>query len=112
MFLSFPIDGEHILVSGLYTDSSSPLAREAAYRLFLYPDERQNELLKDLLACRHELARTCEFETYAHRALKSSTVEHPSVVDAFLTELSSELRSRSERDFSTMHKIKVNHIEN
>ncbi|TMW41274.1 hypothetical protein DOY81_013646, partial [Sarcophaga bullata] len=51
----------------------NPQAREAAYRLFLYPSERQEELLSDLLKCRHVLAQNCGFETYAHRALNAST---------------------------------------
>lgn len=73
----FSIDGDKILVSGLYADSPNPLAREAAYRLYLYPDPHQEELLTDLIKSRHELATTCGFPTYAHRALKSSTMENP-----------------------------------
>lgn len=82
------------------------MAREAAYRLYLYPDRRQEELLKDILACRHELAQLCGFPTYAHRALKSSTVETPDVVAEFLEKLSVELKPRAARDFGAMQEMK------
>lgn len=106
---SFSVDGENVLVSGLYTDSQSALAREAAYRLYLYPDSHQEQLLSDLLRCRYELARTCGFETYAHRALKSSTAETPGNVIAFLDELSEGLRSRADKDFEIMYQHKVSY---
>lgn len=80
----FSTDGDNILVSGLYADSSNNLAREAAYRLFLFPDQQQEQLLSELLKSRHELATTCGFKTYAHRALKASTVETPEMVNEFL----------------------------
>lgn len=102
----FPSEGDHVLVSGLYTNSENPQAREAAYRLFLYPSERQEELLRDLLKCRHVLAKTCGFETYAHRALNASTVEHPQMVKEFIDVLSNELRPRADADFRLMEKIK------
>ncbi|TMW45359.1 hypothetical protein DOY81_009559 [Sarcophaga bullata] len=102
----FPSEGDHVLVSGLYTNSENPQAREAAYRLFLYPSERQEELLSDLLKCRHVLAKTCGFETYAHRALNASTVEHPQMVKEFIDELSNELRPRADADFRLMEKMK------
>ncbi|XP_053685800.1 mitochondrial intermediate peptidase [Sabethes cyaneus] len=102
----FSTDGDNILVSGLYADSSNNMAREAAYRLFLYPDQEQEKLLADLLMSRHELASVCGFQTYAHRALKASTVETPEMVDEFLNTLNDELRPRAERDFSLMQRMK------
>ncbi|XP_055837539.1 mitochondrial intermediate peptidase [Episyrphus balteatus] len=102
----FPSDGDNLYISGLYTNSSSAQAREAAYRLFLRPIESQEELLSDLIACRYQLAKTCGFETYAHRALNSSTVEHPTMVKQFIDELSDELRPRAESDFQIMDKMK------
>lgn len=61
------MDGDSVRVSGLYADSGSPVDREAAYRLFLYPDAAQEHMLTQLIAARHELAATCDFPTYAHR---------------------------------------------
>lgn len=61
------MEGDNYLVSSLYADSANALARETAYRLFLYPDESQQYLLTELLKCRHELAKICGFPTYAHR---------------------------------------------
>lgn len=102
----FPSDDGNVYVSGLYTNSSSADAREAAYKLFLQPIESQEELLSDLLTFRHELAVTCGFETYAHRALKSSTAEHPTMVSKFIEEISQELKPRAETDFQIMRKMK------
>lgn len=75
--------------------------------MFLYPSESQEQLLSDLLKCRDQLARTCGFKTYAHRALNASTVEHPQMVREFIDELSKDLRPRAEADFRTMEKMKV-----
>lgn len=108
----FPTEGDHILISGLYTNSTNGQAREAAYRLFLYPTNRQEELLSDLLKCRHSLAKTCGFNTYAHRALKSSTAESPEMVQQFIDELTSQLRPRAEADFHLMEKIKRKEMSN
>ncbi|XP_037952357.1 mitochondrial intermediate peptidase [Teleopsis dalmanni] len=102
----FPTEGENLVVSGLYTNSSSAQAREAAYRLYLYPSDSQEQFLSDLLKCRYALARTCGFETYAHRALNSSTVEHPSMVKEFIDKLTEELRPLAEADFSVMKDMK------
>ncbi|XP_052895297.1 mitochondrial intermediate peptidase [Anopheles moucheti] len=103
----FPSDGENILVSGLYADSANSKARESAYRLFLYPDTDQERLLSELLKCRHELATVCGFPTYAHRALKASTVETPEMVDLFLDALSEQLSPRAAKDFFIMQKMKT-----
>ncbi|EAA04703.3 AGAP007728-PA [Anopheles gambiae str. PEST] len=102
----FASDGENILVSGLYADSANSVARESAYRLFLYPDEQQERLLAEMLKCRNELATVCGFPTYAHRALKASTVETPEMVDMFLDSLNEQLQPRAANDFAIMQKMK------
>ncbi|KFB36577.1 hypothetical protein ZHAS_00003770 [Anopheles sinensis] len=102
----FSADGENVLVSGLYADSANSMAREAAYRLFLYPDAQQEHLLSEMLKSRHELATICGFPTYAHRALKASTVETPEMVGQFLDELNEQLRPRAAKDFVVMQQMK------
>ncbi|XP_015587416.1 mitochondrial intermediate peptidase isoform X2 [Cephus cinctus] len=102
----FAAEGGQILVHGLYTDSSNALAREAAYKIFLYPDGQQEHLLRELLNSRHELAEICGFPTYAHRAVKGSTVETPEVVYDFLNILNHELRDRAAVDFDVMQEMK------
>lgn len=54
-------------MAGLYGDSPNCTAREWAYRVFLYPDEQQEHLLREILSDRHDLAKTCGFQSYAHR---------------------------------------------
>lgn len=98
--------GNNIIVSGLYADSPNAMAREAAYRLYLYPDSHQELLLKNLLDCRHRLAAICGFPTYAHRALKASTMETPETVNEFLDILNEKLRPRAQKDFDMMKQMK------
>ncbi|EDW01834.1 mitochondrial intermediate peptidase [Drosophila grimshawi] len=102
----FPSAGENIVITGLCTNASNVQMREAAYRLYLQPSDSQEELLKDLLMCRYELARSCGFETYAHRALNGSTMERPEIVSEFIDELSEQLRPRADADFSLMSQMK------
>lgn len=105
-FSSFPSEGENILVSGFYADSNSAIAREAAYKLFLYPDQSQEELLSDLIKCRHELGLTCGFETYGHRAINGSTAENPEMVKNFIDNFTKQLQPLANKDFQIMEKIK------
>ncbi|XP_030370553.1 mitochondrial intermediate peptidase [Scaptodrosophila lebanonensis] len=102
----FPTAGNNIIVTGLSTNAENVQMREAAYRLYLQPSESQEQLLKDLLMCRHELARSCGFETYAHRALNASTMETPELVREFIDELSEQLRPRADADFAMMTQMK------
>jgi len=67
IFYSFSVDGDQVLVTGLYADSPNVVAREAAYRIFLHPDKHQEYLLSEMLSSRHELAQLCGFATFSHR---------------------------------------------
>lgn len=103
----FATQGDNILVSGLYADSPNALAREAAYRIFLYPDRHQEYLLDELLKSRNEMAQLCGFETYAYRALKGSIVETPDVAKEFLDILNSCISDRAAQDFEVMKSMKL-----
>jgi Zn-dependent oligopeptidase len=70
IFYSFSIDGDQVLVTGLYADSPNVMAREVAYRIFLYPDKHQEYLLSEMLSSRHELAQLCGFPTFSHRQVQ------------------------------------------
>ena len=63
----FAIEGDNITINGLYTDATHEVAREAAYKIYLYPSEEQEEALVRLLQARHQLAQLCGFPSYAHR---------------------------------------------
>ncbi|KAF7397415.1 hypothetical protein HZH68_008637 [Vespula germanica] len=103
---NFEIHNGQILVSGLYTDSSNTTVREAAYKLFLYPDKQQEYLLVKLLNCRHQLAQICGFPTYVHRAVRGSTVQTPEAVNDFLNILNDNLRIKAMQDFQEMQEMK------
>jgi intermediate peptidase len=57
------------LVTGLFSDALSEKAREAAYRVYLHADAKQDELLVNLLTARNQLAQVCGFPSYAHRCV-------------------------------------------
>ncbi|XP_067215907.1 mitochondrial intermediate peptidase isoform X2 [Linepithema humile] len=102
----FVTENGRILVQGFYTDSSNTAVREAAYKLFLYPDEQQEYLLRELLNSRHSLAKSCGFVSYAQRAVKGSTVESPIVVREFLDILNDNLQPKAALDFREMQMMK------
>ena len=102
----FTVKDNKVIVQGLYVDSSNYLVREAAYRVFLYPDEEQEYLLQELLNSRYNLAKLCGFPSYAHRAVKGSTVETPEVVHEFLDILNKNIKSKAQQDFKEMQKMK------
>jgi hypothetical protein len=66
-YYSFSVDGDQVLVTGLYADSPNAMVREAAYRIYLHPDKHQEYLLNEMLTSRHELAQLCGFSTFSHR---------------------------------------------
>lgn len=66
-FCRFSADGDKVIVSGLYADSPSEMAREVAYKIYLHPDKHQDYLLTEMLQSRYQLATICDFPTYAHR---------------------------------------------
>lgn len=102
----FAFEGENITINGLYTDAANEIAREAAYKIYLYPSEEQETTLDKLLRARHQLARLCGFSSYPHRALKGSLAETPEMVLGFLDSLSAELKPRAARDYNTMRDLK------
>lgn len=64
---SFSSEGDDIIVSGVYAECGEAAAREAAYRLYLAPDNLQHQLLSTTLDARHEMATICGFQSYADR---------------------------------------------
>ncbi|XP_043477503.1 mitochondrial intermediate peptidase [Leptopilina heterotoma] len=95
-----------VVINGHFAESPSSLIREVTYKIFLQPDRTQELYLKDLLNSRHKLAQICGFPSYAHRALKGTTMETPENVKDFLNILNEELRDRAEKDFEIMQTMK------
>uniref|UniRef100_A0A3B4DG18 Mitochondrial intermediate peptidase n=1 Tax=Pygocentrus nattereri TaxID=42514 RepID=A0A3B4DG18_PYGNA len=102
----FSLDGNRIQISGLHADSPDELVREAAYRIFLYPNTDLLLCLDELLACRHELAKLVGYESFAHRALKGTMAKTPETVMMFLELLTEKLSNRTAKDFSMMRSWK------
>lgn len=51
--------------------------REAAYKIFLYPNAGQLSRLEELLASRNALAQLVGYDTFAHRALQGTMAKTP-----------------------------------
>ncbi|RZB40417.1 mitochondrial intermediate peptidase, partial [Asbolus verrucosus] len=102
----FSSDGDKIVISGLYADSSNPLVREMAYKIFLYPDQNQEYLLNELLNSRNELAKVCGFGTYSERALRGSILNEPRNVMELLEVVSEDIKAKAQFDFFDMSMIK------
>ncbi|XP_026739232.1 mitochondrial intermediate peptidase [Trichoplusia ni] len=102
----FSSEGDDIIVSGVYAECGEAAAREAAYKLYLAPDQHQDNLLTTTLDARHQMASICGFQCYADRAIKASTMETSSNVRQFLDILSDNLHDRAKMDFDAMLKMK------
>lgn len=98
----FAIDGDNVVVTGLYADAHLELTREAAHKIYLFPDPHQEALLTAMLNGRHEMATLCGFSSYAHRALNGSLAESPKFVVDFLELLAKEIHPRAQEDFDEM----------
>lgn len=108
----FSIDGNLIQIGGLHADSPNELVREAAYKIFLFPNTSLLLSLDELLACRHELATLVGYESYAHRALKGTMAKTPETVMKFLKLLTEKLSDRTSKDFKMMKEMKKTHSTN
>lgn len=106
----FASQGGDAIVPGLSADSPNEMVREAAYKIFMYPDDRQEGRLLDLLTSREELAQLCGFPTFAHRALRGSLAGSPEVVAGFLDALSNGLKPYARADLEEMRKVKTGHV--
>lgn len=102
----FSMEGDNIHVTGLYTDHYSDTVREAAYKIFLHPDKHQEDLLNNLLLSRYNLAKLVGFPTFAHRALKGTMADTPENVMNFLETLANRVKSRADKDYKDILKIK------
>ncbi|VVC37986.1 Hypothetical protein CINCED_3A021172 [Cinara cedri] len=99
---------DKLIVGHPSSQSEDPILREVAFKVFYSSNAESEQLLDNLLECRHKLALTCGFPSYAHRALKNSIAENPIFVMEFLDTLNTELRTRSVIDYKTMKKANNN----
>ncbi|XP_055063834.2 mitochondrial intermediate peptidase [Misgurnus anguillicaudatus] len=102
----FSIDGNRVQIGGLHAESPNELVREAAYKIFLYPNASLLRCLDELLACRHELATLVGYESFAHRSLKGTMAKTPETVMKFLTLLTEKLSDMTSTDFKMMREMK------
>ncbi|XP_023669458.1 mitochondrial intermediate peptidase [Paramormyrops kingsleyae] len=103
----FSFEGNYIQIGGLHAESPDDLVREAAYKIFLYPNTKLLHCLEELLALRDELAQLVGYESFAHRALKGTIAKTPETVMKFLELLTDRLSDRTAKDFEMMRDMKM-----
>lgn len=98
-------------ISGLYADHPDERIREAAYRMFLFPNPGLEAILQRycfimifqsgitnrivpfrLLKSRYQLSHLVGYESFSERALKSTMAQSPENVLSFLQSLSASLK--------------------
>ncbi|XP_061183645.1 mitochondrial intermediate peptidase-like [Saccostrea echinata] len=102
----FNLDGDDAVISGAHLDNWNDQVREAAYRVYHYPNESQVKLLDALILNRHKLATLAGFPTFAHRALKGTLAETPEMVMDFLNALSERIKPLADKEHKELLKLK------
>uniref|UniRef100_A0A8D0S9Y5 Peptidase M3A/M3B catalytic domain-containing protein n=1 Tax=Sus scrofa TaxID=9823 RepID=A0A8D0S9Y5_PIG len=103
----FEVAGDHVVVDGLRAEAPDDLVREAAYKIFLYPNAGQLKCLEELLSNRDLLAKLVGYESFSHRALQGTMARSPETVMQFLEKLSDKLSERTMKDFEMMRGMKM-----
>ena len=107
----FSDNGDGVMVTGLFADHPSDLVREAAYRIYLHPDESQTRLLESLLEARSELALLTGFPTFASRSLRGTMAETPERAVEFLESLSDSVREKASSELRLLEDVKRRNLE-
>ncbi|KAI5759519.1 MIPEP protein [Gulo gulo luscus] len=104
---NFAVTGNHVIIDGLHAEAPDDLVREAAYKIFLYPNAGQLKCLEELLSNRDLLAKLVGYSTYSHRALQGTIAKNPETVMEFLEKLSDKLSERTIKDFEMIRGMKM-----
>ncbi|OQV22223.1 Mitochondrial intermediate peptidase [Hypsibius exemplaris] len=88
----FHSDGKHIVIGNLMSDAPNEAVREAAYRVFLMPDQHQLEPLQEMLTNRFHLAKLVGFSSHSDRISRESVLGSAGKIEQFLETLSHNLR--------------------
>ncbi|UXI19066.1 uncharacterized protein NH340_JMT05009 [Sarcoptes scabiei] len=103
----FPLESNHnVVISGTHNESSSEELRAVTFKQFFKYDDHQDRLLNQLLKSRLKLARICEFDSFAHRAINGSIAGTPEFVWNLINTVNDLCRDRSQNDFEIMRSLK------
>uniref|UniRef100_A0A2K5M6U0 Mitochondrial intermediate peptidase n=1 Tax=Cercocebus atys TaxID=9531 RepID=A0A2K5M6U0_CERAT len=95
---NFTSAGDHIIIDGLHAEAPDDLVREAAYKIFLYPNAGQLKCLEELLSSRDLLAKLVGYSTFSHRALQGTIAKNPVMINLFY---------RTLKDFEMIREMKM-----
>lgn len=102
----FKSTGDEVEVTNLFADSDNEVLREAAFKAYFHPDDHQENLLKELLVARKNLATLCGFSSFAERSIRGSIMKDPKEVSSFLSLVSEGIKKPAQDDFDEMLKLK------
>ncbi|KAJ8030990.1 Mitochondrial intermediate peptidase [Holothuria leucospilota] len=106
---SFSVDGNQAKINSLHAENPDDLVREAAYKIYLYPNQDQSDLLDKLLKCRHKIANIAGFPTYAERALRGTMAKNSKTVSQFLEKASKKLLPSVTEELEMLKEAKARH---
>jgi len=104
--LQFQTEGDYSIISGYNLDTPSDMGREAAYKIYYWREQQQDQILAQIIQERYELAKLCGYKTFSHRALSYSLVESPENLAIFHQVLGKGLPSRVKQDHEAMLNMK------
>lgn len=99
--------GDDLVVNSLYADHHDDRIREAAYKIYHYPDPHQEQLLESLLTARNDMANLVGFNSFAQRTLNSTMVGSPEMAEKFLMTLANETKESTAADFKRLLAVKT-----
>lgn len=67
LFVRYSSIEDKLIVGHPNSQSEDPKLREIAFKVYYSSNAETEQLLDNLLECRHKLALTCGFPSYAHR---------------------------------------------
>lgn len=104
---TFDGTGGSYAVSSLNSENAVESVREGGYRVFLQPNEEQEEILKDLLEGRFLLAKLTGFPSFAHRAVRGTLAETPENIMTFLEQISAKIKEGAQKEYDIMLREKM-----
>lgn len=100
-------EGGRNFTNSLQSEHFSEFVREAAYKVYLYPNPHAEDLLNDIIHGRRLIANLTGFKTFAERALKGTLAETPDNVWKFLESVADDFRKGAAKEYEIMRKLKL-----
>eukprot|EP00117_Sycon_ciliatum_P040313 scpid46897/ scgid29644/ Mitochondrial intermediate peptidase len=105
-FSSVPTTQDGNCVVFYQNDHFHPKVRSRSYEIYYQQSPKRAELTYELLRCRHVLANTIGYSSFAERALRFSSAGTVDRALEFLKKLSDEVRCRAEKEIEVLQYVR------